>query len=233
MARAYGFDNINIDLISSLPGQTLKHWVRALDSVLVLRPDHISAYSLIIEEGTPFSKNEDILESLPGEDTDRLIYEETKRILSDYGYDRYEISNYALEGKECRHNIGYWDGSSYLGLGLGAASYYEKARFSNQSDLRSYQIKPFIHFKDRPDYHKQFIKEEMEDWMIFGLRMMKGVSRSHFEKEFGVNLDLVYGDVIKKYIQYGLLEEKEGRIRLTDRGIDISNRIFEDFLLPP
>lgn len=231
MARAFGFDNINIDLISSLPGQTLSDWITTLDRVVALKPDHISAYSLIIEEGTPFSKNEDILESLPGEDTDREIYEVTKKILSDHGYCRYEISNYALKGKECRHNTGYWDGSSYLGLGLGAASYYNKARFSNDNNLCQYLKKPFVPLKERMDYHKLTREEEMEDRMIFGLRMMRGISCSQFERDFGISLDMVYGDIIRKYQRYGLIEEKEGRVRLTDRGIDVSNLIFEDLLL--
>ena len=231
MARNAGFDNINIDLISALPGQTLDDWIRTLKQTISYQPDHISAYSLIIEEGTPFCTDQRILDSLPDEDTDRRMYEYTNDILSSAGYHRYEISNYALEGKECRHNIGYWDGSSWLGFGLGAASSYRHARFSNDNNLKAYLSSPYIPFDQRKDYELQTKTQEMEDRMIFGLRMMSGVSRPQFEKDYGVSMDVIYGSIIEKYRKYGLLEEAGGRIRLTPDGIDVSNRIFEDFIL--
>ncbi|MBQ9157365.1 MAG: oxygen-independent coproporphyrinogen III oxidase [Eubacterium sp.] len=231
MAREVGFDNINIDLMSGLPGQTLTDWKETLSTVVSLRPDHISAYSLIIEEGTPFAEDSLILSNLPDEETDRQMYEITGEFLAAQGYRRYEISNYALPGKECRHNMGYWEGTPYLGFGLGASSYYHHARFSNESDISKYIKDPFVPFHLRADYEEQTKKQEMEDRMIFGLRMMKGVSREEFKREFGVEMDEMFGSVIDKYILYGLMEDNEGRVCLTDSGIDVSNRIFEEFLL--
>ena len=140
MARAAGFDNLNIDLMSAIPGQTISSWEENLQIALSLKPEHISAYSLIIEEDTPFEKmmREGLLPDVPDEDTDRAIYHNTGRILSGNGYYRYEISNYALSGCECRHNIGYWSGKEYLGLGIGAASMMDGHRFQVIRDLKSY-----------------------------------------------------------------------------------------------
>ena len=135
-ARKTGFQNINIDLMSSLPGQTLSGYLKTLEQVTELRPEHISSYSLILEEGTPFFDSEDIRRRLPDEAVDREMYERTKELLHERGYERYEISNYAKEGFACRHNIGYWDGVPYLGLGLGASSYYDNARFSNEISMK-------------------------------------------------------------------------------------------------
>ncbi|MCD8379003.1 MAG: radical SAM family heme chaperone HemW [Lachnospiraceae bacterium] len=134
-AREAGFENINVDLMSALPGQTLAQYEDTLTRVLALKPEHISAYSLIVEEGTPFYEME---LNLPDEDLDRLMYQRTGEILHEYGYERYEISNYALPGKECRHNLVYWERGAYLGLGLGAASLYDHTRYRNQSDLSKY-----------------------------------------------------------------------------------------------
>ncbi|MCD8326259.1 MAG: radical SAM family heme chaperone HemW [Lachnospiraceae bacterium] len=134
-AREAGFENINVDLMSSLPGQTYAQYEDTLYKVLELKPEHISAYSLIVEEGTPFAAME---LDLPSEELDRLMYQRTEEILNDFGYERYEISNYALPGKECRHNLVYWQRGAYLGLGLGAASFYDHTRYKNVSDLNVY-----------------------------------------------------------------------------------------------
>lgn len=231
LARKAGFNNINIDIMSALPGQTPDAYKETLRIVTDYRPEHISAYSLIIEEGTPFARDAQVLSALPDEETERKMYELTKEILLTHGYGRYEISNYALPGRECRHNTGYWKGTPYLGLGLGASSYYDHARFSNETDIYKYIENPFIPFADRAGYEKQTVRQEMEDTMIFGLRMMEGVSKEEFAKAFGKEMDAVYGDVIKKYSGYGMLKDHNGRVFLTDAGIDVSNRIFEDFLL--
>ena len=184
-ARQAGFRNINIDLMSSLPGQSLENYVKTLETVTALEPEHISSYSLILEEGTPFFASEEIRRQLPDENTDREMYEKTKEILHEKGYERYEISNYAKPGFACRHNLGYWDEVPYLGLGLGASSYYKNARFSNETDIRTYMENPFVPFLGRNDYECCDEKSRMEDYMIFGLRKMAGVSLSRFEKEFG------------------------------------------------
>lgn len=230
-ARQAGFRNINIDLMSSLPGQSLENYVKTLETVTALEPEHISSYSLILEEGTPFFASEEIRRQLPDENTDREMYEKTKEILHEKGYERYEISNYAKPGFACRHNLGYWDEVPYLGLGLGASSYYKNARFSNETDIRTYMENPFVPFLGRNDYECCNEKSRMEDYMIFGLRKMAGVSLSRFEKEFGTAAEEIYGGVIGRYVGMGLLVLEGDRLRLTDAGIDVSNRIFEDFLL--
>ena len=134
-ARKAGFDNINVDLMSAIPDQTYKGWEKNLRTVAELEPEHISAYSLIIEEGTPFAARQ---LNLPDEDTEYNMYEATARILKEYGYKQYEISNYAKKGLECRHNKGYWQRTDYLGLGLGASSLLDHMRFSNTADMKEY-----------------------------------------------------------------------------------------------
>ena len=230
-ARKSGFQNINIDLLSGLPGQSLRGYEDTLNRVTELKPEHISSYSLIIEEGTPFYKSDSVLQQLPDEDTERKMYERTKEILAQQGYERYEISNYARQGRECIHNLGYWEQVPYLGMGLGASSFYNGARFSNERNFRKYLSTPYLPFEHREDYVQVSREEQMEDTMIFGLRKMKGISVSEFEREFGTPIWEMYGSVIERYSNLGLLIQEGDVLRLTDAGIDVSNRIFEDFIL--
>ena len=231
LARKAGFENINIDLMSGLPGQSLRGYEDTLNRVTELKPEHISSYSLIIEEGTPFYKSDSVLQQLPDEDTERKMYERTKEILAQQGYERYEISNYARQGRECIHNLGYWEQVPYLGMGLGASSFYNGARFSNERNFRKYLSTPYLPFEHREDYVQVSREEQMEDTMIFGLRKMKGISVSEFEREFGTPIWEMYGSVIERYSNLGLLIQEGDVLRLTDAGIDVSNRIFEDFIL--
>lgn len=230
-ARRVGFHNMNIDIMSGLPGQSLADYMETLHRVTELEPEHISSYSLILEEGTPFYSSEKIRKQLPDETVDREMYEKTKQFLQEKGYERYEISNYAKEGFACRHNLGYWDEIPYLGVGLGASSYYKGARFSNEMSIKEYKKHPFIPFRERKDYFILNRKDKMEDYMIFGLRKMAGVSLSRFKREFAIPAERVYGEVFQKYRQQNLLAMDGDFLRLTDAGIDVSNRIFEDFLL--
>lgn len=230
-ARRAGFDNINIDLMSALPGQTLSSYEKTLEIVTGLAPEHISSYSLILEEGTPFYENDQLIDLLPDEDTERKMYERTQEILAAHGYERYEISNYAKPGKACRHNLGYWDDVPYIGLGLGASSYWKGARFSNERDFASYLEKPFVEPEEREDYFLLDKIAKMEEYMFLGLRKRNGVSIPEFETRFGEKMDSVYGQVIQNYKDLALLEVTGDRLRLTDAGIDVSNRIFADFLI--
>ena len=230
-ARKVGFTNINIDLMSGLPGQSLSQYEETLRRVTDLNPEHISSYSLIIEEGTPFYESEEIVRQLPDEETERKMYEQTRDILNAKGYDRYEISNYARKGKECIHNLGYWEQVPYLGVGLGASSYYNKARFSNERNLKKYLNIPFLPFEEREEYATVSLREQMEDRMIFGLRKRKGISISQFKKEYGITVREIYGEVIDRYSSMGFLQVEDDFLKLTDAGINVSNRIFEDFLL--
>ena len=228
MAREAGFSNINVDLMFAIPGQSYEGWVRNLRTVAALAPEHISAYSLIIEEGTPFfSRKLD----LPDEDTEYRMYEDVAEILGEYGYHQYEISNYARYGFECRHNKGYWERKDYLGLGLGAASLIGKKRFTNTNIMEEY----LNHSRDltriRKDMEILEKKDEMGEFMFLGLRMTEGVSEEEFQEYFHVSVEKIYGRVIEKYIRQGLLEKRNGRIFLTRRGIHVSNAVMADFLL--
>lgn len=228
LARQAGFQNINVDLMCALPEQTYEGWVRNLRTVAALHPEHISAYSLIIEEGTPFAKRK---LNLPDEDTEYRMYEDTAGILAEYGYEQYEISNYAKKDLVCQHNVGYWTRKEYLGLGLGAASLWGNQRFSNTSDFSLYLNNSGFPEKIRGDRETLSLEAEMSEFMFLGLRMTKGVSKAEFLEGFGVPIESVYGKVLDKYKSVGLLEETEGRIFLTRAGIHVSNGVMAEFLL--
>ena len=217
-ARIAGFTNINVDLMSALPGQTVDSWRKTLEKVLELKPEHISAYSLIIEEGTPFyEKYENRPELLPPEEEERQMYHDTKKILHEHGYERYEISNYARAGYACRHNLGYWERREYKGFGLGSASLLENRRYTNTCELKQY-LQGRIRGTEE-ELSEQDIREET---FFLGLRKMEGIDpgpyRAHYEK------------LLEKLQMQQLLEEKNGRISLTEYGIDISNYVLAQFL---
>ena len=228
-----GFTNINVDVMSALPEQTVESWRRTLEAVLALEPipQHISAYSLIVEEGTPlYDMQEQGTLILPDEDSERQMYALTEELLGQYGFRRYEISNYAGEGYECRHNCGYWRRREYLGLGTGAASLMKECRFTNGTGMEEYLKNPL---KMRGEVQELTVEEQMEEFMFLGLRMMEGVSEKTFREAFGRELMEVYGSVIRKNVQDGLLETTEGSpvfYRLTHRGIDLSNYVMSQFL---
>lgn len=308
-ARQVGFSNINVDLMSGLPGETTESYLRTLAKVVELQPEHISAYSLIVEEGTPLYDNDELLDQLPSEELDRQLYARTKMLLKNSRYERYEISNYAKKGYECRHNLVYWTGGEYLGVGLGASSYIqvwlddekcEKIRFHGVENIDEYigrfsncegmredaytntyhyyedggdvdsdyeddrymrmeetlgmtigmdlsydavtsKLQQYHQYEDSAlleyirDYYRdlQFLKrkDEMEEFMFLGLRCMCGVLKKDFKERFGVEMESIYGKVLSKYIAQKLLVEQEGRIFLSDAGIDVSNVIMAEFML--
>lgn len=236
--RLAGFSNVNVDLMSALPGQTLSSWEKTLKKVTMLRPEHISAYSLIIEEGTPFYERygtgEKAFPPLPDEDTEREMYHMTKTILEEHGYHRYEISNYARKGFDCRHNTGYWTGVDYLGLGIGAASCISGFRFKKEGNLNTYL--EMASKKDFPsciyqDIQKLSEREQMEEFMFLGLRLTEGVSGAEFHQRFGQNMWNIYGNVIEDMKQQGLLRVEYPIVALTEKGTDLSNYVMSHFLL--
>ena len=227
-ARTVGFDNINIDLMSAIPDQTYEGWVKNLRTVAELEPEHISAYSLIVEEGTPFAARK---LNLPDEDTEYNMYEATAQILKEYGFEQYEISNYARKGRECRHNVGYWTRLDYLGFGLGASSLYGKERFANTTDMKKYLENSKNPEKIREKEPSLTREDEMAEFMFLGLRMTKGISKADFQRCFGCTIESVYGEVLEKYESMELLLEKDGRIFLSREGIHVSNSIMAEFLL--
>jgi oxygen-independent coproporphyrinogen-3 oxidase len=236
LLREAGIWNINVDLMSALPGQTVLSYEKTLHQVLALHPEHISAYSLIIEEGTPFYeryREDEIIRErggvpklLPDEDSERQMYELTGSLLADYGYERYEISNYAREGKACRHNVGYWTGEEYLGIGLGASSYIEETRFRNTESLRDYLRGDFS------PYERQHLSktDRMAEFFYLGLRMCGGVAKSDFVQRFGLAADQVYGPVLSGLVAEELLEDTGSHYRLTPFGRDVSNQVLYRFL---
>lgn len=244
MARQTGFQNINIDLMSALPGQTMSSYMHTLQSAAALQPEHISAYSLIIEEGTPFyemyggnaeeaggwapQSGQGGRRALPDEETDRAMYEATKRFLAEQGYGRYEISNYARAGKACAHNCVYWTRGEYAGFGLGAASMVGNVRWSNVRELAAYLSAPAG--EKKTDRVHLSVREQMEETMYLGLRMMRGVSKADFYRTFGRSMEEVYGHILKKHEKAGLLTDGDC-VCLTDKGIDVSNYVLADFLL--
>ena len=235
LARAAGFDNINVDLMQALPGQDLQSFGDTLQKVIALQPEHISAYSLIIEENTRFYEwyGEDS-DKLPSEETERSIYKMTQKILKEAGYIQYEISNYAKPEYECRHNCGYWTGTEYLGLGLGASSYINGSRFEQTTLLAEYLTGYSVEaesWPERKNNHRLSQRECMEEFMFLGLRLCKGISRTEFTKRFGLPYDQVYGKVTERLLQQGLLQEEDGFLMLTELGRDLSNRVLAEFLL--
>ena len=234
--RETGFENVNVDLMSALPGQDVESYKASLKEVMNLTPppEHISAYSLIVEEGTPFYEAyEQGRLDLPSEDEEREMYHLTKSYLEEQGYERYEISNYAKPGRECAHNIGYWQRKNYVGFGIGAASLIENERFSNGDNLLEY-----LKESGGCETNRQTLslEEQMEEYMFLGLRMCRGVSAKGFYESFAKTPEQVYGEVIQKHIKNGLLEKvlynQEEWIRLTESGMDVSNYVMADFLEP-
>ena len=225
-AREAGFSNINIDLMFAIPGQTGEAWRQHLYQVAELNPEHISAYSLIIEEGTPFAEQN---LDLPDEDTEYQMYEDTAEILERYGYRQYEISNYAKQGYMCRHNAGYWQRREYLGFGLGASSLYRGMRFSNTRRMQEYLKESRNPDQIRKDVTVLSRNEWIEEFMFLGLRMTEGISEKKFEENFDVRLMDVYGDILQKYEETGFMEHIETKWRLTRKGIHVSNHILADF----
>lgn len=257
MARRHGFCNINVDLMSSLPGQTPEIFMDSLQQVLRLKPEHISAYSLIIEKGTPFYdlykfdavKQEAGMqtESLPTEEEEYQTTKLTQQMLMQEGYHWYEISNFAKPGYECRHNIGYWKRADYLGVGLGAASLIDNIRYSNTRDIYAYlegteQMREgwFCNEEENeeiPAVNLHISAEripknaQMEEFMFLGLRMVDGMYREEFTSAFGIPIEAVYGDVLEHLQAENLLVKREGRIYLTEKGLDLNNYVLAQFLL--
>ena len=233
LARDAGFANINVDLMSGLPEQSEEKWEESLRTIAELSPEHISAYSLIVEPGTPFAEQK---LDLPDEDTEREMYARTAEILAEYGFFQYEISNYARPGYACRHNIGYWNRTDYLGIGLGASSLIDPMRWKMTSDLSDYlecgkNQGDFANLREEVQTLR--VSERMEEFMFLGLRLTKGIELQAFEHQFGKSFWDVYQDAADKLFSEQLLclDESKKNLRLTDYGVDVSNYALAEFLL--
>lgn len=245
-AREVGFDNINIDLIFALPEQTIEDWKETLKHIILLKPEHISTYSLIIEDGTIFGDmySQNKLQQID-DDTDRQMYYIAKNLLKNNGYTHYEISNFAKKNFESKHNIIYWQQKEYIGFGLGAHSYINDERFHNTYDINKY-IKLCSHEKNIPEVKKNItevkknITEDIEkndvldmyaEYMFLGLRLIKGVSKNNFKTKFEKDIYNIYGEQLNECKKLELIKEDSEFLWLTDKGIDVSNIIFEKFLI--
>ena len=227
--RKAGFANVNTDLMFALPGQTMEDWQETVKNIAALEPEHISAYSLILEEGTPFFDRYEKGELEPAaEELDREMYHWAVEYLVEMGYEQYEISNFAKAGRQSRHNRIYWQAEEYLGLGLGSHSYMNGERFHNTYDLREYIEGEGFFWKE--DAEGIAAEDALAEFMFLGLRLTEGVSFGRFRERFGQGMKNIYGSQIEELVKEGLLEEDERGIRLTKKGVDVSNYVFEKFL---
>jgi len=231
-ARQTGFGNINVDLMFGLPGQTLEDWKESLHKISELDPEHISCYSLIIEEGTEFYRRyEEGSLQLPDEDTERDMYRYTLEFLEQKGYIQYEISNFSKPGKESRHNLIYWNLEEYIGCGAGAHSFVDGVRFSNPPGIAEYIDSMKIIGSGAREVHRNTTQDTMSEFMFMGLRKIRGIDTAEFRERFGEDIYKVYGDVTRKFEGRGLLVAEGGRIRLTGKGIELSNSVMCEFIL--
>ncbi|MDU4888969.1 MAG: radical SAM family heme chaperone HemW [Clostridium sp.] len=232
MLRENGFNNINVDLMFGLPNQTLAEWIESLEQVIELKPEHLSCYSLIIEEGTKFYnlyENESLI--LPNEDVERDMYAVTKDILKKNGYEQYEISNYAKKGFECKHNKIYWQLNNYVGCGSSSHSYMNGIRYRNESNIEKYIGRMNESNTAVVEEFKNSEKDDIEEFMFLGLRLTDGIDIREFQHRFGVSIFDKYKDIIEKYVHMELLNLEENRLFLTSKGMEFSNQVMADFIL--
>lgn len=231
LARKAGFNNINVDLMSAIPGQTEATLENTFDKVMALQPEHISVYSLILEDGTYLADNIDKFPPVPDEDEDRRMYHMTNERLHSAGYERYEISNYSRKGFECRHNLLYWNRGEYYGFGCSAAGFIGNERYSDIRDVKKY-IELNGDIEKLHENIEILTKEDaIEEFMFLGLRKMAGVDVMDFQRRFGVPIENVYVKEIEHNVDKGLLIRQGDMLKLTEYGIDICNTVMSDFIL--
>ena len=245
-AKEAGFENINADLMMGLPGQRAGDLMKTLEKVCDMGLKHISLYSLILEEGTPLADNIAGFPPLPDEDEERRMYHEAVSFLENRGFHRYEISNFAKKGFECRHNLKYWDLDEYMGFGIGAASFAGGRRFSNTKDFEEYvrryggqetaprsfrKAKGTVFVSPEGRHRTVLVYSLMSEFMFLGLRKTKGIRSDDFTDRFGEDVIDIYGDVIKRQTEEGTLVRTKEGYALTERGIDVSNYVLADYIL--
>lgn len=228
-AKEVGFQNINIDLMLGIPNQKIQDLKDSLEKIVKLHPKHISVYSLIVEEGTPIEKmiNSGKLQ-LPDEDEERNEYHYTKNFLELNGYKHYEISNFAIPGYESKHNTNCWKQKSYIGFGVAAHSYLNNVRYSNTNDIKEYIIKPSKNIKTI--HEKQTIEDMKKEYMLLGLRKLEGVKISEFKLKFGENPIYLFKNELEKLCKQDLIEVDLDNIKLTNKGLDFANLVWEEFV---
>ena len=233
MARKVGFTNINVDLMLGLPEQTLEDLKQSIEEIISLNPEHISVYSLIVEEGTPFYCKLQANElNLPDDETERKMYWTVKKELENHGYTHYEISNFAKEGFQSRHNLACWNQEEYIGFGTSAHSYTNNVRYSNIDNIEEY-INNFKNNKETDNFvfHEKQNKEgKMKEFMILGLRKIDGIHIKDFKNKFEGNPIYIFRKELNKLVNEELIEIDGDNIRLTNKGLDLANLVWEEFV---
>jgi oxygen-independent coproporphyrinogen-3 oxidase len=230
-AREAGFDNLSVDLMYGIPGQTQESWRESLDRVIDLGPEHVSLYSLTVEEGTPFHRMqcEGRLE-LPGNDIEAEMYEDAIETLTAAGFEHYEISNFARPGLECWHNITYWRNEPYLGFGAAATSYIDGTRATSVADLEEYIRRVGAHESAAESEERLTGRKAMGETMFLGLRMIQGIPEvNRQDAKYAKGIE-IFGPEIDRLIERGLLERADGSLRLTRRGLFLANDVFAEFV---
>ena len=232
-ARQAGFDNINLDLMFSLPDQDVIDWSNDLKKAAALSPEHISTYNLVIEEGTPFHEKRKAL-PLPSNEEEAKMYEETIDFLTSLGYEHYEISNFAKPTLKCRNNLTYWLNEEYIGIGAGATSYIKSSRYSNPTDIKDYisewDFENFIVLQERHAKNVQTQKQAFQETMFLGLRLTEGIDLAKLYEKFGSDALKPHENDIRDLLNEDLIFIDERRIKLTRRGLFLANEVFKRFV---
>jgi len=227
-AKKAGFQNINVDLMLGLPTQSVEDLQESVQKVMHLNPTHISLYSLILEKNTVLEKQiKEGVYALPAEEDERKMYHLAKKLLEQRGYIQYEISNFAQKGFESQHNLNCWKQKEYLGFGLAAHSYFQKTRFSNTENLHQYIHNPT---ESRIIHEKQTEEMQRKEYMLLGFRLLEGISISEFERKFEINPLFYFRFEIAKLVEEDLIEVDLDDIKLTSKGLDYANLVFEEFV---
>ena len=226
LARNIGFKNINVDLMIGLPNQSIQNIKESLNKLINLNPEHISVYSLILEEGTKlYKKYENNELELPDEELERNMYWYVKNTLENNGYKHYEISNFSKKGYKSMHNLNCWEQKEYIGFGLNAHSYVEGVRYSNTESLEEY-----IKGRGKIIHEKQTIEDMKKEYMLLGLRKIEGISIQKFEEKFVENPIFLFRNELNKLVEQDLLEVDGDIIKLTNKGLDLANIVWEEFV---
>lgn len=226
LARKIGFNNINIDLMIALPNQTIQDIKENLEKIIKLNPEHISVYSLILEEGTPFyNKYNENKIRLPDEELERNMYWYVKNTLENNGYIHYEISNFSKKGFESKHNMNCWNQEEYFGFGVAAHSYNNKIRYSNTNSIEEY-----IKGSNKIIHEKQTLEDMQKEYMLLGLRKIEGINIQKFKNKFAQNPIFIFKEQLSKLVDEELIIVDGNEIKLTNKGLDLANIVWEEFV---